>query len=308
VRLAERPSEPWPWLSARVRIDIPDAANIDPMVGLGDFEAAQPYRIIMIGEKSSLDDALAPIASSYGADLYLPTGEMSDTLIYNIASVGAEDGRPMVVLYFSDADPAGSQMPISVGQKLRAFKVGFFPELEFREYRVGLTPDQVGEHGLPSTPLKETELRANDWFRAFGVEQTEIDALATLRPDVLRKLARDAIKPFYDTTLGQRIYQARSAWESEAQAIVDGGFDQERLELIQAELEAKLAELRNEIDSINNALRIGITDFDLPPIPPVPEPAVSGSNGKPLLDSSWDFAEQCRQLIDSKAYRIGGGS
>jgi hypothetical protein len=306
VRVGQRSGQPWPWLSAKVDIDIPDAADIDPVVGLADFQAAQPYRIVMIGEKSSLDDALAPIASSYGADLYLPTGEMSDTLIYNIASVGAADGRPMVVLYFSDADPAGWQMPISVGQKLRAFKAGFFPELEFCEYRVGLTPDQVREYGLPSTPLKETELRANDWYTAFGLEQTEIDALATLRPDALRQLARDAIKPFYDTTLDRRVSAARWAWTDEAQAVINNGIDQEQLGNIRAELEAKLAELRNEIDSINNALRINISDFDLPPIPPVPEPEVSGSNGKPLLDSSWSFAAQCKALIDSKAYKIDG--
>ena len=29
---------------------------------------------------------------------------------------------------------------------------------------------------------------------------------------------------------------------------------------------------------------------------------------KPLLDSWWSFAEQCKALIDSKAYRLGGGS
>jgi hypothetical protein len=28
-------------------------------------------------------------------------------------------------------------------------------------------------------------------------------------------------------------------------------------------------------------------------------------NGVPLLDSRWSFAEQCRQLIHSKAYRNG---
>ena len=32
----------------------------------------------------------------------------------------------------------------------------------------------------------------------MGVEQTEIDALASLRPDLLRQIARDAIAPFYD--------------------------------------------------------------------------------------------------------------
>jgi len=29
------------------------------------------------------------------------------------------------------------------------------------------------------------------------------------------------------------------------------------------------------------------------------------ADGLPLLDSRWDFAAQCRALIDSKAYRNG---
>jgi hypothetical protein len=49
---------------------------------------------------------------------------------------------------------------------------------------------------LPSTPLKESERRADRWTERIGVEQTEIDALATLQPDLLRQLAHDAIQPF----------------------------------------------------------------------------------------------------------------
>jgi hypothetical protein len=233
---------------------------------------------------------------------------MSDTLIYNIASVGVDDGRPVVVLYFSDADPAGWQMPISVARKLQAFKVGFFPDLDVQLRRVALTPDQVREYGLPSTPLKETERRANAWTTATGLEQTEIDALVSLQPEVLRNLARDAIKPFYDKSLDQRVADAREQWEREAQAVVDDSIDQEQIDQLRADLEAKLAELESELLAFNDAVRIETNDFDFPPIPPVPEPEVSSGNGTPLLDSSRPYADQSQALIDSKAYRIGGGS
>ena len=71
------------------------------------FKGEQPYKLALVGEKSSLEDVLGPIAENHEADLYLPTREISDTLIHQMAKIGAEDGRPMVVLYFSDADPAG---------------------------------------------------------------------------------------------------------------------------------------------------------------------------------------------------------
>lgn len=123
---------------------------------------------------------LSPVAEDYEADLYLPTGEISDTLIYRMARTAKRDGRPMVVAYFADCDPSGWQMGISVARKLQAFRelLGGF---DFEMHRVALTPAQAREHGLPSTPLKETEKRAGKWRAAMGVEQTEIDALAALR-------------------------------------------------------------------------------------------------------------------------------
>jgi hypothetical protein len=152
-----------------------------PKLGVDDFTGTQPYKLVIVGEKSSLDDVLGPIADEFEADLYLPTGEISDTLIHHqMAKIGADDGRPMVVLYFSDADPAGWQMPISVARKLQAMQVSLFPELDFEVHRVALTPNQVREYGLPSTPLKDTERRGDAWQAAMGVEQTEIDALASL--------------------------------------------------------------------------------------------------------------------------------
>ena len=161
----------------------------------------------MVGEKSSLDNVLGPIANDYEAELYLPTGDISNTMIYQMAKIGAEDGRPMAVLYFADADPSGWNMAIAISRKLDAFDGCTFPDLEFQVHRVALTPDQVREFDLPSTPLKATESGPRR-RRAMGVEQTEIDALATLRPDLLRQVARNAIAPFYDFTLSDRVREA----------------------------------------------------------------------------------------------------
>ncbi len=109
-------------MSVGVDVDIPDPDDITPQVGIFGFDGVQPYKLVLIGEKSSLNEVLAPAASSHKADLYLPTGEPSDTMLHQMARVGADDGRPMRVLYFSDADPSGWQMPISVARKLQGFK------------------------------------------------------------------------------------------------------------------------------------------------------------------------------------------
>jgi hypothetical protein len=304
VRIFEEP-RPYPYISIGIQVDIPDAGNIEPYVGCAGFRGVQPYKLVLIGEKSSLEPELGAFAKSHQADLYLPTGEISDTHIYQMAKTGAADGRPMVVLYFSDCDPSGWQMPISVGRKLQALKEQFFPGLEFEVRPVALTPDQVREYDLPSTPLKDTERRADRWQAAQGVAQTEIDSLVTLRPGVLTRIARDVITPFYDASLEGRVWAAYRNWQEEAQSVVDSAMDAEHLEQIRLGASQKLAELRSEIDAINDALRIDVRDFDLPEIV-IPEAETRGvASNPPLIDSRWDFAEQCKALINSKAYRNG---
>ena len=153
-----------------------------------------------------------PLASAYDTELILPTGESTDTLVFEMAQRAAEDGRPAVVLYFSDFDPSGHQMAVSVSRKLQALKALRFPDLDIRVERVALTIEQVREYGLPASPLKKTEKRADRWRQRWGHEQTEIDALAVLRPEILRDIAVDAISRFYDSGLAKRVENARTEY------------------------------------------------------------------------------------------------
>lgn len=300
VQLFERP-EPWAYVSVGLDVQIPDVDELEPRVDIEDFTGVQPYKLVLIGEKSSLHDALHPLAGRYQADLYLPTGEPSDTMLHQMASIGAGDGRPMRVLYFSDADPSGWQMPISVGRKLQALKVLLYPELQFELYRVALTPDQVREYELPSTPLKATERRADKWRTAMRVEQTEIDALASLRPELLTEIARSALDQFFDRTLDVRVMQAYGHWLDEAQAVVDEQTDGPQRDAFRAAAHTKLDTMRREIDTLNDAMRIDVGDFDLPEVV-IPAAVTNGHHGMPLLSSQWSFGEQCRRLTESKSY------
>jgi hypothetical protein len=306
VRVFKR-SEPRPYLTVDVDIDVPPVEELMPTVGVADFTAAQPFKLVIVGEKSSLADVLEPIASEHKADLYLPTGEPSDTLLHQMARVGAADGRPMVVLYFSDADPAGWQMAISVARKLQALQALHFPSLCFQVYRAALTPKQVGEYGLPSTPLKDTERRGDAWRAAWGIEQTEIDALASLRPDLLREIARAALAPFFDRTLAARVLEAKSAWLDEAARVAVDQLGADRLATVREQATAQLAAIREQVDALREAMQIDVGDLELP-TPVVPQPEMDGRvYPLPLLDSGWSFAEQCQRLIASKAYRNGDG-
>ena len=176
-------------------------------------------------------------------------------------------------------------------------------------HRVALTPDMVREYSLPSTPLKATEKRAGKWIDAMGVAQTEIDALASLRPDLLRTIARDALDPFYDHTLSRRVYAARAAWETEAQDIVMSNLDGAQLARIRVEAQEVLARMEEDVRRLNDEMRLSASDFDLPDAV-VPEPVLRDRDlaPEPVVSSGWSFAEQCRRLIASKAYENGTGS
>jgi hypothetical protein len=298
------PADPKPTVSVDFEVAIPDIDDLTPRIGVKGFIGDQPYRLVLIGEKSSLRPVLEPIAYRYQADLYLPTGEISDTQLYAMARRAAADGRDMVVFYFSDCDPSGWQMPVSVHHKLRAFKdLEFDDAFECQMRPVVLTPDQVRRYELPSTPLKDTEKRAGRWFDAMGVLQTEVDALAALRPDLLAELAETAIAPFYDATLARRVERARREWIARAQPLLDEHLG-DHAGQIRADAAARLDEVRAEAERILDEIPFDTTGLELPEFD-IPEAELGGTPPPPLCDSRWDFTEQCRLLKARKAYTNG---
>jgi hypothetical protein len=285
-------------------IYLSDADELKPKIQVSGFEVKQPYRLAFYGEKTSLGTVLDPLATSYDADLYLPSGEISNSLLAKMAKVGHQDKREMIVFIFADCDPAGYQMAVSIGHKLRALRESTFPDLDFRLVTPALTVEQVKHFGLPSTPLKETELRAGGWRDRYGVEQTEIDALATLRPDLLREIVSEAVDPFFDSTLAQRVRLAREEWETRAQEAFEAQIDGEKIADIRARAEADLDALRTKLAALE--VETEGLDLDLPPAT-LPEPITDDDQPEPLVSSQMPLIEHIRVLRERKDYS-GGAS
>jgi hypothetical protein len=295
---------PEAYLSIGIEVDIPDVADLEPTPGARGFVPRQSFHFAIFGEKSSLEDIVKPIAEQFEADLYLPTGEISDTLVYQIAKDAAADGRPLVMFTLSDCDPAGHQMPVSIGRKLQAFADLFFADLRFEVVRVALGPEQVMEEDLPSTPLKATEKRASRWRDAFGIEQTEIDALTTpTKRRVLQRIIRQAFEPYVDKTLSERVADAKKEWDSAAHEAVAEQIDADHLARIREEASERLGELREEIDRINAQLNLAAGEHFTLPVIEVPGPEVELDPDRQALvsfDDDWVSASQA--LIKHKAY------
>jgi hypothetical protein len=291
------------WITAGINVDVPALGDITPRAAVSGFVARQAYHFVIFGEKSSLEDIADPIAQEFEADLYLPTGEISDTLIYQIATDAAADGRPLVLFTLSDCDPSGHQMLVSIGRKLQAFRDLFFPDLEFEVVPIALTPSQVRELGLPETPLKEEEKRASRWREAFGVDQTEIDALTTpTRAPILREIIRQAFKPYNDTTLQRRVTLAEVEWRRAAQAALDDRIDGEHLAAIRASASLMLSQFREGINSINDDMQRLVDGVTLPPVV-VPQPGLALDSDRPSVVSfDHDWIAASRALKARKSY------
>jgi hypothetical protein len=294
------------WTADDFNLEVPGVNDLRPTVLVDDFVGAQPYHLAIFGEKSSLDRVLGPIADRCQADLFLATGDLTTTMVYQLAKSAAADGRPLIVLYFADCDPGGHNMAIVLSRKLSALQMTHFPDLEWQIWPVALTPDQVREHNLPSSPLKPNEKRADRWRQAYGVEQTEIDSIATSRPDVLTQLAENAIGNFYDKTLDARVRDARRDWLADAQQRLDDYIGDPDLPGECERVADRLDEMRDEMQRLIRSVQVDVDGFDPPDIE-VPEAQLNGASpdGEPLCDSSWSFAEQTRRLIASKKYDDG---
>jgi hypothetical protein len=264
------------------------------------FVVRQPYRVALIGEKSSLAPVLRPIARRIGAELLLPNGETTTTMIADLAVRANDDGRPLVVLYFSDFDPSGWQMPVSAARKLQALRDLEYPTLEVELHVVSLTREQCEQYDLPSTPLKATESRADKWREVMGREQTEIDALAALRPEILREIAEAAVSPFFDHSLAARCEDAEDEWRVKAAA--------------RLEAHPLYAECRAEVETALAAVTVAVAALKVaqdramevlsevePPDIELPDPVIDEDPPDPLFTTDDDFATATRKLIARKA-------
>jgi hypothetical protein len=261
----------------------------------------------MIGEKVSLKDVLKPIAEAVHGELMLATGEVSEAAGYGIARRAAEDGRPLIILYFSDFDPSGWQMPVSVARKIQGHIRYRFPKLDARVIRVALTLDQVNEFKLPDSPLKLKEKRKNAWFKEWGLKQVEIDALAALRPEVLDKIARDAVAPYFDFTYERRYAKAielskkQSNWffnqpaYRKAEALVEQAH-QPAVEAVAALADAKTA----AIEAMQHV--VDTKGPDLPEIVVTPKIGDEPESEEFVFDSRDDFVTATGKLKEITAY------
>lgn len=291
----------WSLSTAGVRVELPD--NLEPKLEIFGDLYRQPWRQVIIAEKQGVADALLPIAKRRQASLVTPGGELSDQLLYEILKAAHEDGRPLAIHQLGDFDPAGHQMAVSTARTAQAMRDALFPGLEVRVHAVALTLEQCQEWNLPSTPLKDTERRASKWKEAMGREQTELDAAVALVPDAFAQVVDGSLAQYFDDGI-EETSATNAYWlETGTNGWLAENLGDEVLQRIRAAAAAKLEELQELVNQVNDALRVDISDLDLVDLPP-PEVLIGDINVEtdPLFDSTMDWTQATRRLIERKSY------
>lgn len=154
-----------------------------------DRQAGQPRRVVVWCEAGGMVPQLDRVAREYSVPVYSSGGFDSVTVKHQLASEFAAMGN-VVVFHIGDHDPSGVHVFGSLDGDIRAFLDAMGGEAEF--VRLAVTPDQIHEHNLPTSPAKATDRRA------FDGDTVQAEALP---PDVLASTVRDAIWSTLDQAL-----------------------------------------------------------------------------------------------------------
>jgi len=274
----------------------------------------EPYLVEVWVEKSTMDDVLDPLCQGLHVNFVTSVGFQSITSAIQLLLRVRRFRKPARVFYISDFDPAGDRMPDSVARQLEFWLRYYAPNAELKLTPLALTHEQVNDprRRLPRIPIKETDLRRQGFEDRYGEGAVELDALEALDPGRLAQIVREAILPYRDETLPERLRaveaealeSARRAWADQTapvrqtldrlaqaiQAIV--ARYQGQLEALNVELQAELAPFHEPIEMVRQAVEALQENF-CPALPARPEPDVDepGEDGW-LLDTQRDYLAQ----------------
>lgn len=160
-----------------------------------DLMQSQPNHIEIVGEKTTIETIVRPLALEYCIPYTIGRGFCSLPPRYEMAKRFHASGREkLVVLILSDCDPDG----LEIGQSFaRSMRDDFGIEAVV-PVKVGLSMDQVQSMELPPSPMKAKAKSANyaKYFQQFGTN--DVYELEAVSPEHLQGLLRSAIDRVID--------------------------------------------------------------------------------------------------------------
>lgn len=159
-------------------------------------------------ESRSIAGVIENECRELAVSLYPAGGFSSLTLAYQSAETinYFAEGRPVVIFYIGDYDPAGVLIDVAIERELREH---LSPEIDLHFLRLGITPEQIEEMQLPIKPRKETDRRA------LHIRETvEAEAMPA-------GILRDLLRANVESLLPERALSIAKVEEQSARAFFD---------------------------------------------------------------------------------------
>jgi hypothetical protein len=147
-------------------------------------------------------------------------------------------------------------MPTAIARQIEFWLPQYAPDADIKLTPLGLTREQVQHYRLPRIPIKESDMRKAGFEERYGEGAVELDALEALYPGALATIVRDALDPYLDEDLEERLQDAArdvqdalaDLWEEQTATLRD------RLAELQVDTQAIYARFTQELVDIKNRL------------------------------------------------------
>ena len=199
-------------------------------------KALQPYHVEVWAEKTTMDDIFVPLCSSLGANYVSGAGYQSITAMVSLLrNRVAHLEKPCRVLYVSDYDAAGRNMPKQMARQM---------EFWIERY--------ASDHDICVESIVMTANQAEDYPPAPDTGAVELDAMEELSPGRLGTVVRENVSQFRDADLARKIHEnAREAQEVVDEAVHDAIADEM----------AEIEEIKSEAEDIYERYRARLQDL-----------------------------------------------
>jgi hypothetical protein len=257
----------------------------------------QPYHVEVWAEKTTMNDVLVPLCHELDANYVSGAGYQSITAMVNLLRKRVSRlEKPTRVLYVSDYDKAGRNMPKQMARQMEFWIERYASEYDIRVEPIVMTAEQAAKYPT-----------------FLDSDAVELDAMQELDPGLLGRIVRQHVAQFRDFDLSEKVDEnEQAAKQIVDEAVADAMADElavieeikaeaeeiykgyrPRLEALATELGEELAPLDERLETLQHAVteKLAALEPDLPPLPEgVPEEEPDDEDW--LFDSRRDYLEQ----------------
>lgn len=220
----------------------------------------QAYHVEIWTEKTTINDILEPIGERYRVNLQPFSGQSTSTKASELIDRISTIDKPVRILYISDYDTYGHNMPVACARKIQWFLDRMDSEHDVKLEKILLTREQVEEYELPAAPDSRNKV--------------EIDALEVYHPGETKRIVEAVVSKYKDLALVREIIQRNARVQRTVYDAV-------------MEHEDSIGELIDNLD---------LSEVEEMFSTPLPEAETIHEENEALFESDRDYLEQVRKF------------